>query len=370
MEAPGFPSWLELGLPTVDELQSRLHELIPAQADPQRYARRKMAARTVFVMLYGFAVEGHETWIRPTAVTDMTNAQAAKTAPEVRRRWLKLVQSSHRLRSVKGRWYGENTREPIRDETIQQLIALGIVVERTGLATTSPRPRYSLASGFLGLCEPGLPAEELTARIEDWRARNLTQSVLARIALLRGGAAVDRVIVALPNGESRRLAPGPSSLLTKAVVESFARRFLTQPAVLLISESARKIGYRDDEILRAVGLQIQASSTLPDVVLLDLATDPPLLVFVECVITAGAVAEVRRRKLDGLAKAAGYRPSECAFVTAFQDRVGSPFKTASTALAWGTFVWFESEPDNLVYFRDGRQRTGVSLATLLRAPGA
>lgn len=139
--------------------------------------------------------------------------------------------------------------------------------------------------------------------------------------------------------------------------------------MVLISESAQKIGYRDDETLRSVRLDIDAAGTLPDAVLVDVAVDPPLVVFVECVVTAGSVTERRRTELETIALNAGYRPSDCAFVSVFHDRVGSPFKATSTSLAWGSFAWFETEPDHLLFLRDGRRLEPVTLAGLLRAEG-
>ncbi|MEG3765036.1 BsuBI/PstI family type II restriction endonuclease [Alteromonas sp. 14N.309.X.WAT.G.H12] len=42
-----------------------------------------------------------------------------------------------------------------------------------------------------------------------------------------------------------------------------------------------------------------------------------------------------------------------AFVTAFQERSASAFKKATSELAWGTYAWFCSEPDNIVELKDG-----------------
>jgi len=94
--------------------------------------------------------------------------------------------------------------------------------------------------------------------------------------------------------------------------------------------------------------------------------DPLLLVFVECVATTGEITEGRRKKLAAMATNAGYGVSDCAFVTVFHDRVKSRFKTCSTSLAWGSFVWFETEPEQLIYLRDGGEQPMVALTDLLR----
>jgi len=76
----------------------------------------------------------------------------------------------------------------------------------------------------------------------------LNQGTLARIALIRHGAAAggSYVLVTFPSGETRRMTPGPSTDITKAVIEVFAPRFLQSPAVLFVSESGNKVVARDD----------------------------------------------------------------------------------------------------------------------------
>ncbi|WLT30646.1 BsuBI/PstI family type II restriction endonuclease [Geothrix sp. PMB-07] len=58
-----------------------------------------------------------------------------------------------------------------------------------------------------------------------------------------------------------------------------------------------------------------------------------------------------------LANGAGFDENQTAFVTAFLDRSSSTFKKAIVEIAWGSFVWLVSEPDNLIDMRDGRATT-------------
>jgi hypothetical protein len=362
-------AWLEGPLLPVEGIHRRIKEIIPEQLDARGWVRREMGARIVFVMLYGCAVEGRDRWIRPTAVTDMTDSQAARQDSAARIAWLDLVQSPARPRDVTGRWYGENTREPIRDESLRGMLDLGVALERQGIPTTSPKPRYALTASFAQLFDPQLSDKALTEAISEWQQAHLSRAARARVALARKRVTSDTksVLVTLPNGEVRRLAPGPSSSLSQAAIESFAPRFLAQPAVILLSESAHKMAYRDEEIATAVGLHIEVSATLPDVLLADLGVEPPLLVFVECVASDGPVSERRKAELHQLAAQGGYTPSDCALVTVFHDRTTSPFRSMANALAWGSFVWFETEPDHLVYLREGREELTTTLADLLRS---
>jgi hypothetical protein len=137
-------------------------------------------------------------------------------------------------------------------------------------------------------------------------------------------------------------------------VEVFAPKFLASPAVLWLSESGNKVVARDDHIANAIGLRIQADRNLPDLILTDLGPTEPLIVFVEIVATDGAITEGRRNALHILTDAAGFDRRQVAFVTAFGDRSSAGFKKTVGQLAWGSFAWFASEPDQIVLLRDGR----------------
>jgi hypothetical protein len=230
------------------------------------------------------------------------------------------------------------------------------------VATTSPKPRYALQRAFADLLSPALEGEDLEREIESWKQQHLSSAALGRLALLRRGVAEDSeaVIVHLPNGESRRLAAGPSAVLTKDVVEQMAPRFLAQPAAVLISESARKIGYEDRELLGVLGLEIDASRALPDLVLVDLDGDDARLVFVECVITDGPIDQRRKQELEELAAASGFEDERIFYITAFSDRADRVFRSVAATLAWGTFAWFASEPDCLVHWRGSDSKKVLS----------
>ena len=343
---------------TRENVHARLQEIFPDGAPNRAYLTRMLAASTVFVALYTDAVEGSGTYLGPKHVYRMTDEQAARTDAADRAGYATGV-----LRTgsqVEGRrWYQDNTREPIRDETLREgLVAIGAVTERTDLATTSSKPRYALKAGFAALFDPDLAGEVLQARIAAWQAEALNKGALARLAIVRRGAGVsaDQVLVTFPNGETRRMKPGPSSEITKAVVEVFAPTFLADPAVLFLSESGNKVVARDDELARSIGLAIQADRNLPDTILVDLGPTHPLLVFVEVVATDGPISERRKEALEALVAETGFPAEHVAFVTAFLDRSAGPFKKTVDSLAWGSYAWFAAEPERLVVFS---QATGT-----------
>jgi hypothetical protein len=132
-----------------------------------------------------------------------------------------------------------------------------------------------------------------------------------------------------------------------------------------MSESRNKVVARDDELARTIGLSIQPDRNLPDTILVDLAPKHPLLIYIEIVATGGPVREERKIALTQLANEAGFPADHLAFVTAYLDRSEKVFKQTVDRLAWGTFVWFASEPTNLVCLYKGKTERVKALADWL-----
>lgn len=334
------------------EIHTRLPEIFPEGSANREHSIWEIAAKTIFVMLYVGAVEGTGVWLRPDQVTRMTDTQAALTNDSDRVDWVSMSMKSSKGLNIPDRWYAVNTRESIRDDTIRYaLLQNGAVIDRP-VATTSSAGRYALQAEFAELLSPDLDDATFRAKAAAWREKHLNAGALARIAIVRKGAAAGGTyeLVTFPNGETRRMATGPSADISKAVIEVFATRFLQKPGVITLSESGNKVVARDDELAKAIGLTIPADKSLPDIVLVDLGPVHPLLVFVEVVHTDGPVNDARKTALLQIAEGAGFAPQHVAFVTAFLDRASATFRKTVSSLAWGSYAWFASEPDSLMVF--------------------
>lgn len=350
----------KMSLPSLDAIAIRLQSIFPEGISHRNYMVRDMAARTIFVMLYVGAIEGSTRWIRPDQVTKMTDAQASKTSENERLAWARLSITPGKLKGLSGTWYAANTREPIRDETLRLgLIPTGAVVERSGLTTTSAQPRYALAKEFADLFDETISGKKLEEKIGKWQKSYLSAGALARIQILKRGASfkADSVRIEFPNGETRLLSPGPSSIISKAVIEEFAPRYLQEPAVLWLSESSNKIVARDVNLAKAIGIHIEVDKNLPDIILVDTGSPETLIVFVEVVATDGPIDELRKQALSKIVAKGGFDAKHVAFLTAFRDRAAAAFRKASAELAWGSFVWFASEPAQVIVLRDGKPKS-------------
>lgn len=346
-------------VPPLHVIADRLPIIFPEGTEHRNYVIREMAARTVYVMFYAGAIEGSGHWIRPSQVTDMTDAQSALLDDSDREAWIKFSLSNKKQRPA-NTWYAVNSREPVRDETIRSgFVPCRAVVEREGVPTTSSKPKYALNAALAALFNPNLTGDDLQAAISDWQNKHLSKAAIARVRLVKQGAAVarDAVSVTFPGGEIRLLKPGPSSVIAKAVIEVFAPKFLKNPAVLWLSESGNKVVARDEALAIALGLKIDASKALPDIILVDLGADAAgadmIVVFAEVVATDGPIDRERKVALTSLALDAGFNEHHLAFLTAYHDRGHAAFKKSVSELAWGSYAWCASEPDHIIDLRDG-----------------
>lgn len=317
---------------------------------------REMTAKTVFVFLYGGMVEGADRRLRPSHVYFFTEEQAGKTGDGDRSLWLSRSQKPG-FRPDGRRWYADTTREPIRDETIRHgLQHIGAVGKLSGQAVTSSLPIYFLRADFAAVFDPDLQGDALESAIANWRGTHLTAAALARVNLLVAGKlkAHGQVLVNCPDGTVAKLSPGPSSIISKAVIEHFAPNFLSTPALLWLSESGAKVRYQDEKTTKALGLNIDQNKILPDIILADVGEtgEETQLVFMEVVASDGPMNQARRDALRHYIKESGFPENQCLFGTAFEDRSDSPFKRCLPDLAWGTFAWFRSEPTCLMWLYD------------------
>jgi hypothetical protein len=348
----------------VDGIRARLQVVFPDGTPERTKCTGLAAARTIYVMLYVGAIEGGE-WLAPKYVYRMGNNQAAKTSDAERNAYLTAVKKPGTPEPA-DRWYRENTRESIRDEALKNgLVPIGAVLVNPHVPTTSSKGRYILRADLAGLFDPILASDKFAVAAAAWRAKYLTPNALATVKVLQVAAtgAKAKVPVMLPSGEGRVMVPGLSSVITKAVVEIFALRFLANPAVVWISESGRKVVEKDDKLLQLLGIKISPEKLLPDIILADTAGGELLFVFVEVVATDGPIHEDRRAALLKLITDAGFKPEQAAFLTAFQSRDHAAFKKTVASLAWGSFAWCFAEPEHLIAF-DGAT---PSAATSLRA---
>ena len=352
--------WTARRIPNRSLIRSRLEEVIPEGTESRAWLVREIAASVVFVFLYAQAIEGiTKHRIRPTLVVNMSDDQAARDDLNSRSAWhASSLRPGYRPKGTA--WYRENTREPIRDETIRKLLEIGAAAEDQGLPTTSSKPRYWLRSNFADLFDPELKGTDLETAIETWRQAHLSPAALAFVALqdrmLDTGS---RITIDLPSGERRVLEAGPSSLLAKNVIEVMLPSFFATPVVLAITEARLRTTYEARDVLQSVGV-VPAPRLMPDIVAADLSfggrQSTLALVFLELVATGGAMTAERVRAIATWLDAQGHRHTPALFGTVFAHRTEPVARQLAAEVAPGSFVWYATEPHSIALHIEGDDR--------------
>ncbi len=348
-------------LPRAD-VQARLASIFPRAAfDP--VLSNPLAASALCSMLFvdavvpdAGAVPDNAHWARPSLCLWMSDPVYGHHQADDRLAWYRAAvgpsgrTAVERLEQDWGhgvvqRWYRDNTRETLRDETFPAWLDHGAMRDRPGLATTSGRPRWALTAAFADLFDPDLTDAALDTAIEAWRSSHMTPNDRFRIATLRDRErATHAVVVTLPDGVVRSLEPGEASGILRGVIEEWAPARLGDPVVLSISEPGDKVYMADGARMQMLGIALDEGNLLPDAVIVDIDTSPPMFWIVEAVASDGPVTEDRKRLLLAWAADQRIAPDSCRFLSAFLDRNDAAAKRRLKDLAVGTYAWYASEP--------------------------
>lgn len=341
------------------ECETRLRLIFPREAFDAAMSS-PIAAAGVAAMLYvGSVAPDHEPLtaaspvVRPsTCLWLQDDVIASHGDDESRARWFAASQQRRKLNELVSGWglrfdpwYGDNSRETLRDETLHRLSDAGAVCVRRDIPTTSSAPRWALAESFAALFDPELTGEAFEAAADAWRANHLSTGAQVRLRVQRSRLSVlHGVEVTLPSGEVRRLAAGDASLILRGVVEQWAPNRLVDPVVLTISEPGDKVYMIDKAALDGLGVTIAVSDLLPDAIIADIGVDPVEFWVVEAVATDGPVTESRKTGLLAWATEQNIPPATMRFLSAFLSRGDPAAKRRLRDLAGDTLAWFLDEP--------------------------
>lgn len=154
------------------------------------------------------------------------------------------------------------------------------------------------------------------------------------------------ISVQIGNKQIFSLSSGDHNLLEKSVVEVFSHAFLDKSQTVYLGDSAPRKGYQNRTLMRRLNLPIDTTASLPDVILY---SEPEShLVIVEVVISSGHINSIRLEQLHKFTKGPRKLGVKVSYVSAFPSR--AVFRRFVEEIAWGSSVWIENEPNNIVHF--------------------
>lgn len=248
------------------------------------------------------------------------------------------------FRAHYGKNYAPNTRETVRRQTIHQFLDGGIVrinPDDPTRPTNSPYAVYQIEPRLLNLLRAfGTP------RWEEGLKGHLTsiETLRKRYAQER---AMKRIPIEVAKGKTITLSPGGQNTLVERIIKDFCELFVTGGKLVYVGDTDEKWAYFDCELLRSLGVTIEAHGKMPDVVAYH--RDKKWLVLVEAVTSHGPVNPKRRGELKRL-----FRGCEAGlvFVTAFLSR--SAMLKYLGDISWETEVWVADAPTHLIHFNGER----------------
>lgn len=243
--------------------------------------------------------------------------------------------------------YAPNTRETIRDEAVKYFVETGLLLrnpDNPSRPTNSGKTVYQVELTALALAR--------AFGTKTWPAQ--LKEYLANRAKIRRAVERERnlarVPVKLPSGKTVTLSPGGQNPLIKQIIEWFCPRFTPGATVVYIGDAESKFLHLEAAYLEDLGVIIEPSAKMPDVVVHDAKRN--WLLLIEAVTSAGTVDWKRRNELKGLFKGC---QAGLVFVTAFETR--RAMQSFLPQISWETEVWVAEDPDHLIHF-DGERFLG------------
>jgi hypothetical protein len=236
----------------------------------------------------------------------------------------------------------ENTREAYRKTSLSPLMNRGIIV-RHQLSTNDPNTYYRLHPAYATLF-----AEKELTTINRLISQLNVQTMKGRKKAGRIKQTKKEIPVKIDVKQTFLLSQGEHNQLEKEVVERFGYAFLKEPQVVYLGDTAPRQGYQNRTIMRRLNLAVDTTASLPDVILY---SEPEFrLVIVEAVTSSGPINPIRLEQLRKFSKGPRKLDMKISFISAFPSR--SVFRRFVEDIAWGSSVWIENEPNNIVHFAE------------------
>lgn len=236
--------------------------------------------------------------------------------------------------------YAENTRETIRRQTLHQFEQAGIVVrnpDNPSRPTNSPNTVYTITDDALEVIRQYNTSKWKKALHEfiENKGRLIERYEKRKVKNL--------ISLNLPDGNAIRFSPGKHNELQVQIIKNFMPRFCSTGKLIYVGDTARKLLYVEENLLKVLGIPITQHDKLPDVVLYDRQKNRIFLI--EAVTAHGPISSKRQIELENALR-------NCKdikiYISVFPDF--HEFKRHINNIAWETEVWIADNPDHMIHF--------------------
>lgn len=243
-----------------------------------------------------------------------------------------------------GREYAENSRETFRRQTLHQFEKEVGIVERNeddaSRPTNSPNTTWSVTDDALKIIK--------TYGTAEWKKElpKFLKKIKRSVISYKVKRDKNKLSIIM-DGTEIIFSPGQHNELQIEVLNSFRKNFCPDAEVLYVGDTAHKMLYLNEALLKEINLEIRKHDILPDIVLLDRTKNR--LYLIEVVSSHGPVSNKRHIELSEYFSGLGYKKI---FVSVFPDF--REFKRHADDIAWETEVWVSETPNHMIHFNGDR----------------
>jgi adenine-specific DNA-methyltransferase len=236
--------------------------------------------------------------------------------------------------------YAENTRETIRRQTLHQFEQEVGIVERNAddplRVPNSPKTVWSVSDDTLKILK--------IYGSKKWKKR--LPKFLKKIRQTAVNYNVKRKsnkLVMNIDGSNISFSPGKHNELQIDILNEFRKNFCKSSKVVYVGDTAHKMLYKNEKLIKKKGFKIEKHGILPDIVIFD--KKKKRLYLIEAVTTHGPVST---KRFIELTKYFSKLKLKLIFVSAFPDF--KTFKKHVDDIAWETEVWLSEIPNHMIHF--------------------
>ncbi|MFH1127597.1 MAG: BsuBI/PstI family type II restriction endonuclease [archaeon] len=238
------------------------------------------------------------------------------------------------------REYAENSRETFRRQTLHQFEKEVGIVERNAdeptRPTNSPNTTWSVTDDTLRIAK--------SYGTQRWNTKlpKFLKKIKRTIISYKVKRSKNKLSISLDDSEIV-FSPGKHNELQIDILNDFRKNFCQNAEVLYVGDTAHKMLYLNEPLLKEINLEIKKHDILPDIVLLDRQKDR--LYLIEAVSSHGPVSNKRLIELNKYFSKLEYTKI---FVSAFPSI--TEFKRHVDDIAWETEVWISEIPNHMIHF--------------------
>lgn len=239
-----------------------------------------------------------------------------------------------------GKKYAENSRETIRKEGVNALVAAGLAVKNPdtpSLPQNSSKTNYALTTDILSAMHR-FGTSDWTKYAQKGRDESKLHAEAERRKRKRYSTEIQ-----LPDGSNTRLSPGKHGLIIASILEEFIPRFIPEAIILYVSDTAQRMRWFNQDQTSKLGIKIDLANKLPDVIAFEQTTNS--IIFIEAVDSGGEFTDQRVVELTNIF---GATKHSLVFVTSFSSF--HDFKRFSSRIAWDTDVWIADEIGHMIHY--------------------